>query len=211
MSQTRLLDQKTKIPTLPPLLKEAFMLSREHALDLLAAQNPEQHLIQHALASEAIMRALATRFAEPADVWGLAGLLHDLDFPHTKTQERQHGLHSVKLLEQANAGLPPAAMNAIAAHASEWNGTSVDSRMARALRCAESVTGLLITAALVRPTRFEGMAAQSLKKKMKDRAFAASVSRERIRECEQLGLDLGDFLDLGVAALTPIAEQIGVK
>lgn len=188
------------------------MISREEALELVKAQNPEPHLVQHALASEAIMRALAAHFAESPEnieIWGITGLLHDLDFPQTRDTPEQHGLTSLALLEHVD--VPDELRDAIAGHNFECNKRPCDTKLARSLRCAETVTGLIITAALVRPTRFDGLGAQSLKKKMKDKAFAASVNRERIRDCESIGLELGEFLDLGVAALAPIAAQIGVK
>ena len=174
------------------------MFTREAALDLISQQNPEPHMIQHALASEAVMRALARHFGEDETLWGQIGLVHDVDFPHTKHTPEQHGLMAETLL----AGLmPEAAIAAIKAHNSECTGIMPQTRLDYALRAGETVTGMVTAAALVRPTGMDGMEAKSLKKKMKDKAFAAAVNRERIRECEQMGLSLDEFLSLAIEAM----------
>ena len=176
------------------------MLDRNAALDLIAGFSPEPHMVQHALASESVMRALAGHFGEDADLWGITGLLHDVDYPLTKETPEQHG---IKAMEVLAGKLPDAAIAAIAAHSSEYTGIEPKTRMDTALRAAETITGLISAAALMRPTGMEGMQAKSLKKKMKDKAFAASVSRERIKECETIALPLDDFLELAIKAMTP--------
>ncbi len=182
------------------------MLARDEAFELLCQSTPEPHLIQHALASEAVMRTLARHFGEDADLWGLTGLLHDWDYPQTSADPARHGLVTA---ERFAADLPEAALHAIRAHNAECNGAEIEGRFDTALRCGETVTGLVITAALVRPTGMEGMQASSLKKKMKDKAFAASVNRDIIRQCERMGLELDAFLTLAIEALTPLASALG--
>jgi putative nucleotidyltransferase with HDIG domain len=167
------------------------MLTRDAALDLIQRQNPERHMVRHALSSEAVMRALARRFGEDEELWGLTGLLHDVDFPHTKEAPERHGLMAEDILAGA---LPSEAVTAIKAHNGECTGVTPASRLDYALRAGETVTGMVAAAALVRPMGMEGMEAGSLNKKMKDKAFAAAVSRERIRECEKTGLSHDDFL-----------------
>ena len=175
------------------------MLTRDAALALINEQNPEHHMVQHALASEAVMRALARHFGEDEELWALAGLLHDVDFPHTRDTPEKHGLVAEDLL----AGkLPPEAVTAIKAHNGECTGAPPQTRLDYALRAGESVTGMVAAAALVRPTGMDGMEAKSLKKKMKDKTFAAAVSRERIRECEKIDLSLDDFLALAIKAMS---------
>lgn len=181
------------------------MLSRTQAIELLQKSAPT-HLVIHALETEAVLRALAERLNCDAELWGLAGLLHDLDYPETQDLPNQHGLLSVEHLRGA---LPEEALDAIARH-NEHNGNQPQTIFDYALRCGETVTGLIHTAALVRPTRMQGMEARSLKKKMKDKAFAASVCRETIKECEKLGLNLDDFLTLAISAITSIAPKVGL-
>lgn len=184
------------------------MFTRQEALDALRAPAPEAHLVRHALATEAIMRALAARLGEDAEVWGLTGLLHDLDYPLTTGEPTRHGLLGAEML----AGqMPEEARTAIQAHNGEMTGVSPATRLDFALRCAETVTGLITTAALVRPAGMEGMEPKSLKKKMKDKAFAASVSRENIRQCAELGLELDEFLSLSIAAMASHADVLGLK
>ena len=185
------------------------MLDRAEALALVKAQNPENHLVQHALASEAVLRALAVRLGHDADLWGMAGLVHDIDYPLTADNMREHGYIGADML----AGkLPDEIIKAVRAHNPKPDdaGSQPAAPLDFALRCGETVTGLISAAALVRPTGLEGLQASSLKKKMKDKAFAASVNRETIKECDRLGLELGEFLDLAVAAMTPLAEELGL-
>jgi len=183
-------------------------MNREQAFQLLQKHNNDPAQIKHALESEAVMRALASHLNENEELWGITGLLHDLDYGTTKNNTERHGLDSAELL----AGkLPQEALNAIQRHAYEMNNTEEpQTRMDFALRCGETITGLVHTAALVRPTKMEGMKPKSLKKKMKDKAFAASVNRDAIRECSKLNIELGDFLQLAINAITEIAPNVGL-
>ena len=181
------------------------MFDRARALELLKTSGTDAALMQHALFTEAIMRALATRFGKNAEDWGVCGLLHDVDFPQTKNSPEQHGLKARDMLH----GMEEEYIYAISAHNSEHTGFLPKSDLDFALRCAESVTGLIHAAALVRPDGMQGMQAKSIKKKMKDKAFAASVNREVIRQCADLDLELDEFLTLAIAALTPIATELG--
>lgn len=177
------------------------MITRLEAMDLLSSHKATPSLLKHALASEAVMRALAEKLGEDADLWAITGLLHDLDYPATESVPEKHGIESAKMLESA---LPETALAAIRAHNGEMNGCAPATRFDYALRCGESVTGLISAAALMRPTGYEGMAAKSIKKKMKDKAFAASVNRENIRQCENAGITLDEFLDLAIQAMAAI-------
>ena len=185
------------------------MMQRETALKLLDEQKTPPSLRQHALASEAIMRALAARFGENEDLWGITGLLHDLDYPSTAENPSRHGLDTADML----AGqLPDEALAAIRAHSAEMHGmASPSTRFDYALRCGETVTGLISAAALMRPTGMEGMEPKSIKKKMKDKAFAASVSRENIRQCAEAGLELDDFLALAIEAMRAKSAELGLS
>ena len=184
------------------------MITREEALELLQEPGPEKHLIQHALASEAVMRALARHLEQDEDIWGLTGLLHDIDYPLTHDDPARHGLVGA---DRLNGILPEEALHAIRAHNGEMTGVQPESAFDYALRCGETVTGLVVTAARVRPTGMDGMQASSLKKKMKDKAFAASVNRDCIRQCSELGMELGDFLTLAIGAMAAIDEELGLK
>lgn len=184
------------------------MIDREQALKLLMDSGQEPQLLHHALMTEAVLTALADRLQTDRGLWGLTGLLHDLDYPKTKDSPGQHGLLSAELLTDK---LPEPALNAIRAHNSEHTKISPESPLDFALRCGESVTGLVATNALVRPEGLHGMTPKSLKKKMKDKAFAAAVRRENILECDRIGLTLDEFFTLAIAAISSVADQVGLR
>ncbi len=178
-------------------------MNRSDAYALLIEYNNENSLIEHSLQTEAVMAKIAERLNEDVSLWSITGLLHDLDFGQTKMQPVEHGKITAKLL----AGqLPDNAIQAILAHNSEWTEVQPQSNFDFALRCCESVTGLISANALVRPGGMDGMTAKSLKKKMKEKAFAANVNRENIKECEKLGLDLTEFFDLSIAAMSGLVS-----
>lgn len=183
-------------------------MNREHALDILHSHLQDTSLVHHSLETEAVMRGLAARLGADPDMWGLAGLLHDLDFEQTRNTPTEHGLISARELQ---GQLPEEAVLAVAAHNCEMNGTTAQSTFDFALRCAETVTGLISANALVRPEGMEGMKPKSLKKKMKDKSFAANVDRERIKECEKIGLELGEFLQIAIVAMQDIAADVGLE
>ncbi|MCR5257289.1 MAG: HDIG domain-containing protein [Desulfovibrio sp.] len=183
------------------------MIEREEALGLLAGHGVKAGLLQHSLASEAVLKGLAERFGEDQELWGLAGLLHDIDYPATVSCPERHGLEGAALLE---GRLPEAALHAIRAHNGEMNGTAVETLFDRALRCGETVTGLVTAAALVRPTGIEGMEVKSLKKKLKDKAFAAGVNRDVVKSCTEMGLSLEEFLGLAIASMAKDARALGL-
>ncbi|WP_243546497.1 HD domain-containing protein [Pseudodesulfovibrio tunisiensis] len=184
------------------------MISRDEAYALLKKHNSERSLINHALESEAVMRGLAAKLGKDEELWGITGLLHDLDYAKTKSEPERHGLDTADMLE---AQLPAEALDAIRRHACEMNGAEApETDFDYALRCGETVTGMVHAGALVRPTRIDGMKPKSLKKKMKDKAFAASVNRDCIRECDRIGLELGDFLQIAITSITAIAPEVGL-
>ncbi|MGE4293444.1 MAG: HD domain-containing protein [Desulfovibrio sp.] len=183
------------------------MITREEALELIKTHSSDAHLIPHAQETEAVMRALAVRLGQDPELWSLTGLLHDLDYSATKETPDQHGLKSCEML----AGkLPGEALQAIRAHNGECTGTLPSTLFDFALRCGETVTGLVHANALVRPEGMDGMKPKSLKKKMKEKAFAANINRENIRECEKIGLDQGEFFQIAIDAITPLAPEVGL-
>ena len=181
------------------------MIDRLEALSLIQDRAPD-HLLVHALETEAVMSKLAQHLGQDIKLWGLAGLLHDLDYQETKDDPEQHGLVTAQILAEK---LPSEAILAIKRH-NEKNGHEPETLFDYALRCGETVTGLVHTAALVRPQRLQGLTPKSLKKKMKDKSFAASVCRATIQECEKIGLNLDTFLSLSIAAITAIEAEVGL-
>lgn len=184
------------------------MIDRAAALALIQAQNPNPGLLAHGRQTEVVMRALAERLGHDPDLWGLTGLVHDLDYPATADAPARHGL-ALRDLLPAEA-LSAEALDAIAAHNDEHTGHAPATALDFALRAAESVTGIVSAAALVRPDKMQGMAAKSIKKKMKDKAFAANVRRANILECDKAGVPLDEFLTLAIAAIAGVAAETGL-
>ncbi len=183
------------------------MITRQEAMELLQENMKEDNLIKHSLATEAVLRSLAARLDEDLELWGLTGLLHDLDYSITANDYSSHGIRSAEML---TGKMPDHALRAIRIHASEMNSSgSPETKLEYALRCGETVTGLIMAAGLIRPSGLDGMKPKSLKKKIKDKAFAASVNRETIREHEKLGLELDTFLLLSIAAMQSISRELG--
>jgi len=187
------------------------MLTREEAYSLLRQYLHDDKLIKHCIAVESIMRKLAMRLNEDVELWGLIGLLHDIDYDITNRDLKRHGLEALKIL---SGKLPQIALEAIAAH-NEDNGfvPSIEEskRIAIALRAADHISGLIIATALVMPHRkIDEIKLSTLKRKFKSKDFARNVSREHIRRIEELGIALDEFLQLALEALKSIAKELGL-
>lgn len=184
-------------------------ITRDGALALLHTHLKNDRLVSHCKAAEAIMRALAQKFDEDQDFWGLAGLLHDLDYEITGEDSATHGLETAKLLNAA--GVSPMLADVIQKHNAEGLGLERTTRFEFALTCAETITGLIVATALVYPDKkLAGVKPKSITKRMKTKHFARAVSRERIMECEKTGLPLHEFVSLSLKAMTGIAGELGL-
>jgi putative nucleotidyltransferase with HDIG domain len=184
------------------------MLTREEALDSIKANVENANLIKHMLATEAIMRALAKRLGEDEEEWGLTGLLHDIDMELTEGDMKVHSTLGADLARELGAS--EAMAHAILCH-NETHGIPLETKLDKALFCADPLTGLIIAAALVRPDKkLAGVELKSLKKKFKEKSFAAGAKREQIARCAELGLELDEFLGLGLEAMKGIAEDLGL-
>jgi len=166
-------------------------------------------LIKHCVATEAIMRALARRLGEDEFLWGVAGLLHDLDFEETKDDPASHTLLAARILEERGVCRP--VIEAIKAHNAEALAINRREPLDFALIAAESITGLIVATALVLPEKkLSQVKASSVIKRMKEKAFARNVRREAIRECERLGLSLEEFVQISLTAMQGISERLGL-
>ncbi len=183
------------------------MISRNEALELIEKYIKNDKLRKHMIAVEAIMRALAQKLNENEELWGLVGLLHDLDYEIVGKNMNKHGLISAQMLE---GKLPSEALNAIRAH-NELTGFSDDSKLAIALKAADQVSGLIIATALVMPNKkLAEVKVKSLKKKFKQKDFARNVKRDKILLCEKLGLSLNEFFQISLEALQSISKELGL-
>jgi len=181
-------------------------LSREDAWVLFCEWTESPSLRKHVLAVEAAMRAYARRFGEDEALWGVTGLLHDLDYERHPDLETGHP--RVALAELEARGYPPELVRAVASHAT-FLGVSRDSPMEKTLFAVDELSGFIMACAYVRPTGIHGLTPTSVKKKMKTPAFAAAVNREELREgAEQLGVDFDEHLAFVIAALESEAETL---
>jgi len=184
------------------------LITRNEALQLITDTFKADNLIYHSLATESIMRSLAGRKGEDPDVWGISGLLHDLDFEQTKDRPDRHGLVTVELLE---GRLPVDALQAIRSHNAEHNGTSRGCDFDHLLAAAESVTGLISATALIYPSRkLAPVKPRSVVKRMTKSGFARAVNRDAIRECTLAGFEVAEFVELALDSMKSIAENIGL-
>ncbi|MEW5806334.1 MAG: HDIG domain-containing metalloprotein [Acidobacteriota bacterium] len=182
---------------------------REEALSLLKEKIRSDVLIKHSLATEAIMVKLAEVLGEDKEKWGLCGLLHDLDFEETKDNAPNHTLVTSEILLKKE--IPEDIIVAIQEHNAEAIGRTRETKMGIALTASESITGLIVATTLVLPDRRLGsLNPNSVRKRMKEKAFAKNVSRESILECERIGQPLERFIELSVDAMRGISDILGL-
>jgi putative nucleotidyltransferase with HDIG domain len=185
--------------------------------DALALQHEYTHsdsLRKHMLAVEAAMRAYAVKFQEDPDRWGLAGLIHDFDYERHPNAEHSasegHPAHGVRVLRER--GWPEDILQAILGHAT-YSGVARETRMAKALFAVDELTGLVTATALVRPSRsLNEVDARSVRKKMKDKAFARGVNREDVLlGAQELGVDLDEHIQFVIGAMRGAADALGLS
>ncbi len=184
-------------------------MDREKALRLLQSHLKTDNLLKHCLASEAIMRDLAKELNEDVERWGIAGLLHDLDFEKTKDDPASHTLVSSGILKEH--GIDDEIINSIKGHNAEALGINRESRLDFALAASETITGLIIATALIYPDKkLKSVKVKSVLKRMKEKAFAKNVNREIIKECENLGIALESFVEISIKAMQDISDDLGL-
>jgi len=183
-------------------------LTRDQALDAITANVENENLIGHMLATEAVMKALARRLGQDEEVWGLTGLLHDIDVELTEGDMEAHSRLGADIAR--DLGASEEVSQAILCH--NWtHGIPCETLLDRALLCTDPLTGLIVAGALVRPDRkIAGLTTQSLMKRFAEPRFAAGASREQIAACSELGLELEEFIGLGLEAMEDIAAEIGL-
>jgi putative nucleotidyltransferase with HDIG domain len=185
------------------------IMKREEALKLLRQNIENENMIKHCLASEAVLAAVAEHLGEDREQWAMAGLLHDLDVEITDADLRIHGLKTVEILEQK--GVDPEIIEAIRLHNEEAHSDRRSSVFHHALAAGETITGLIIATALVYPDkRLASVKPKSILKRMKERAFARSVDRDIIRECEKAGIPLNEFAAISLRAMQSISDDLGL-
>ena len=190
-------------------------ITREQALELVKKYNKEESNLNHYLETEAIMKGLAKKLGEDEEYWGMLGLLHDIDWELTKGDWKDHCIKAVDILKEN--GFDDKFIEIVQSHgygAEEIPSLKDKERTKKvefALACAETLTGLIYAYALMRDKRISDMQIKGLKKKFKDKVFAANCNREIIREAEKLGLELSEFFQIAIDSIKEIKDEIGLE
>ncbi len=183
-------------------------MNREDALSIVREFVKNENLVRHMLAVEAAMRFYAPRFDEDPDLWGLAGLLHDFDWEIHPTLE-EHPQAGIPILRER--GVPEAVVRAILSHANH-TGVPRETVMEKALFACDEITGLITAVALVRPSRsLHDLKVKSVKKKWKDKSFAAGANRSEIEQgAREFGIDLWEHVGNVIEAMRSVAPALGL-
>ena len=184
-------------------------MNRTEARDLLHRYIKNEKMIFHCLASEAVLRGIARRLGRDEEKWSLAGLLHDLDVEVTNADPVVHGTQTEVLLKDYD--VDPEILDAIRMHNEYSAGKERFTEFQHALAAGETITGLIFATTFVYPDRkLTSVKPKSVVKRMKEKAFAASVKRENIMECEKIGIPIDEFAALAIDAMVPIAGDLGL-
>jgi uncharacterized protein len=183
-----------------------YFMTRDEALAWVKSEIKSANLIKHILAVEASCRRLAERFEENPDYWGMAGLLHDLDYELTVNEPEKHTRITAEWLKEK--GFDDPLIHAIMAHA---EAVKPDSKLDWTIYCVDPATGLIVAAALMHPSKsLAGLDVPFLMKRFKEKRFAAGARRESIAACSNLGLSLEEFLGLVLEGMQRISNELGL-
>lgn len=181
-------------------------MNRDESWELMNEWTESDSLRKHMLAVEAAMRAYARKFGEDEEKWGVTGLLHDMDYEKHPTPD-EHPMVGVRELERR--GYPEDVLHAIKGHA-DYLDVPRDTLMSKTLYSVDELSGFIVAVALMRPEGLAGLKAKSVRKKMKQKSFAAAVNREDItRGAQELGVDLNEHIEFVARALEERADALG--
>ena len=189
-------------------------ISREQAWELVKKYNSDKTDLNHYLESEAVMRELAKKLGEDEEYWGMLGLIHDIDWGITKDNVQAHLTKAPEILKEAD--FDDEFIDVILSHGYGFDIAGLKDKkrtekIQHALAASETITGLIHAYALMRDGRVNDMEAKGLKKKFKDKTFAAKIDRDIIKECEQLGLTLEEFFEVAINGIKKIKNDVGLE
>ena len=179
--------------------------NREEILGSILANVQDKNMIKHMLATEAIMRALSRKLGEDEDEWGITGLIHDIDMELVDNDMSSHSKLGADIAKELGAN--EAMAHAILCH-NEAHGVPRETKLDKALFCADPLSGLITAASLVRPDKLNGLTTKSVMKRFHEKRFAAGVKREQVAQCQEIGLELEDFISLAIEAMQRIASEL---
>jgi putative nucleotidyltransferase with HDIG domain len=179
--------------------------NREEILDSIHGNVQDKNMIRHMLATEAIMQALAKKLGEDEKEWGITGLIHDIDIELVEGDMSSHSKLGADIAKEL--GATETMVHAILCH-NEAHGVPRETKLDKALFCADPLSGLITAAALVRPDKLSGLTTKSVMKRFREKSFAAGVNREQVAQCQEIGLELEEFISLGIEAMQGIASEL---
>ena len=183
-------------------------MERSDAFTLIKNKIKTKNLINHSLAVEAVMRRLAQKFGEDVEKWGLAGLLHDIDYEETKDIPEKHSL--IGSSELKSLGLENDIVQAVKLH-NDYHGLPRKTKLDKALYSVDPITGLIVASALVLPDKkLSSLSRESVLRRFKEKTFAKGASRETISSCRDFGLRLDEFTEISLKAMQEVASEIGL-
>jgi len=182
-------------------------MDREEALKLLRKYVSNENLIKHCLATAAIMKGLAKRLGEDENRWEITGLLHDIDYELVDGDMSKHGVKGYEILK--SAGLDDGIAEAVKRH--NYSLFEPETPIEIALQAADNLSGLVIACALVKNKKLSEVTPKTVKKKFKDKSFAAGCNRERIKLAEKLGISLQEFYEIAIKSLLEIKHELGLE
>ena len=182
-------------------------MNRKEILDSIQANVRDKNTVNHMLATEAIMRALARKLGEDEEEWGLTGLLHDIDVELVEDDPKSHSKLGADIARELGASESMAC--AILCH-NEAHGIPRETKLDKALFCADPLSGLIVASALVHPGKLNGLTTKSVMKRFREKRFAGGVNREQVLSCQEIGLKLEGFITLGIEAMKGIVSELGL-
>lgn len=184
------------------------MLKREEALELVKRNVTKKTIFYHMLAVEAIMRNVASHLKEDEDLWGLTGLVHDVDYEKTEATPERHATLAEQILKNA---VPGEVQRAIKAHNFQHTNVVPETSMEKALVASDAISGLLVACALVMPSKkLSDVKVETVTKKFKDKDFARGADRKRILLCEDIGIYKEKFFEIALNGLKNVATELGL-
>lgn len=183
-------------------------MTREEGLKLVQEKIQNQNLVKHCLAAEVCMRALAEKFGEDSEKWGLAGLLHDIDYEETKNDPDKHSILGAEML--GKLGLDKEIVEAVKTH-NERHGVAPETKMAKTIFCVDPLTGLIVASTLVLPSKkIADLTPENVLNRFKEKGFAKGANREIIKKCEDIELKLEEFVNICLEAMKTISNELGL-
>lgn len=183
-------------------------MNRDEALKLVKEKIKNQNLIKHSLAVETCLKGLARNFKEDEEEWGIAGLLHDIDYEETKDDPQKHSVVGADFLKKL--GLDKEIFEAVKTH-NEAHGIVPETLLAKSLYCVDPLTGLIIAATLVLPTKkINDLTAENVLNRFKEKSFARGATREVILKCSEIGLSLEEFIKICLESMQKISNELNL-